>query len=143
MSDILECDNCGAVLLKADLFCGECGAPRPTLASLSAPDAVEPGPRESAAEAPIGLQPSTLEPARSQSQRLWQIAVIALALLSVLLCVFGLAAFLVFGLTDSEVASPEENWLYSGICCLLPLAGTSAVLILASVGIWFARLRKR
>lgn len=68
---------------------------------------------------------------------------IALSLASVLLCMAGLAAFLLFGLNDSEVASPQENWLYSTVCCLLPFAGTGVVLGLAALGIWFARLRKR
>jgi hypothetical protein len=85
------------------------------------------------------------EPVRppESRQRLWQIGAITLGLLGVLLCLAGLAAFLLFGLTDSEFASPEENWLYATICCLIPIAGTGLMFGLAAVGIWLARLRKR
>jgi hypothetical protein len=67
----------------------------------------------------------------------------ALSLLSVLLCLVGLVVFLLFGLTDSDVTSPEENWLFSTICCLLPIAGSGLMVGLAAIGIWFVRLRKR
>lgn len=69
--------------------------------------------------------------------------VIALGLSSVLLCMAGLAAFLLFGLTESDVATPQENWIYSTVCCLLPLAGTGVLVGLAALGLWFARLRNR
>jgi hypothetical protein len=144
MSDILECDNCGAVLLESDLFCGECGAARSTTA---APPEVSPR-EETAAElpaAPAAVLPSPASVGADSSSRqtLWRIVVIALGLSSVLLCVVGLAAFLLFGLTDSDVATPQENWLYSTICCLLPLAGPGVLAGLAALGLWFARLRNR
>jgi hypothetical protein len=69
--------------------------------------------------------------------------VIALSVLSVLLCVVGVVAFLLLGLTESEVTSPQENWLYSTICCLVPIAGTGVVVGLAALGIWLVRLRNR
>jgi len=57
--------------------------------------------------------------------------------------VAGLAAFLLFGLTDSEIASPQENWLYSTVCCLVPIAGMGVLVGLAALGLWFAQLRNR
>lgn len=144
MSDVLECDNCGAVLLEADLFCGECGAPQ-------AASALPPGSRSS--EPPTGtspdVPPTPFAPPGSEATSptsrlgLWQIAVIALSLLSVVLCLAGVAAFLLFALTDSDVASPQENWLYSTICCLVPIAGPGIALGLAALGIWLARVRNR
>jgi hypothetical protein len=88
---------------------------------------------------------SASEPASSlrSRRRLWKLIVITLGLLSVLLCFAGLLTFLLFGLTDSEIASPRENWLYSALCCLVPLTGTGSVSGLAALGLWFARLRKR
>ena len=62
---------------------------------------------------------------------------------SLLLCLLGFAAFLLFGLIDSEGVSQAENWLISTICCLLPIAGTGAAIALAGLVIWWARLRKR
>jgi hypothetical protein len=144
MSEVLECSNCGAVLLEADLFCGECGAPRPAVALPSEPSSVDQAATESTA-APPRVSPSPAsEPARPTSrQGPWHIIVIALSVLSVLLCVVGVIAFLLFGLTESDVASPQENWLYSTICCLVPIAGTGVVVGLAALGIWLVRLRKR
>lgn len=98
----------------------------------------------SAAAPPTVLLPSASEPASPKSRLgLWQITVIALTLLSALLCLAGLAAFLIFGLTDSDVASPQENWLYSTICCLVPITGPGIVLGFAALGIWLARVRNQ
>jgi hypothetical protein len=66
-----------------------------------------------------------------------------LGVTAAILCLIGLAAFLLFGLTDSDVASPTENWLYATFCCLLPIAGTGVVLAIAGLGIWWVRLRNR
>ena len=68
---------------------------------------------------------------------------IILSLLSALLCLAGVAAFFLFALTDSDVVSPQENWLYSTICCLVPIAGPGVALGLAALGIWLARVRNR
>lgn len=55
-NDIIECRSCGAVLTKDDLFCGECGAPRPG-AEIDVPLEVSPEPRpeqgEGATESPL------------------------------------------------------------------------------------------
>ncbi len=54
-NEIIECRSCGAVLTKDDLFCGECGAPRPG-AEIDARLEVSPEPRpeqgEGATEGP-------------------------------------------------------------------------------------------
>jgi hypothetical protein len=71
------------------------------------------------------------------------VSVIILGILAAVLCLFGLVAFLLFGLTESEGFTPEENWLFATFCCLLPIAGTGVILAVAAVGIWFARLRNR
>lgn len=144
MSEVLECSNCGAVLLEADLFCGECGAPRPAVAPPPKPSTADQTATKSATAAPEVLPSPSFEPARpTPRQGPWHIMVIALSVLSVLLCVVGVVAFLLLGLTESEVTSPQENWLYSTICCLVPIAGTGVVVGLAALGIWLVRLRNR
>jgi hypothetical protein len=137
MPQALQCENCGAVLIKQDLFCGECGAPRPSL-----PPTSEPGPVESLpAPSPSVEAPSPT--ARSSPATSWTIAALVLGLLGVILGVVGLAVFLLFGLTGSEVASPRENWIYSGFCCLLPIAGTGGILAVTALAIWLTRVRNR
>ena len=145
MANLIQCDNCGAVLLESDLFCGECGAPRSAMVPPPEPAYPDQASTESGTVSPgVSPSPASSEPAHPTSrQKLWQITVIALGALSLLLCLVGLVAFLLFGLTESEVASPQENWIYSTICCLVPLAGTGVAVGLAALGIWLVRLRKR
>jgi hypothetical protein len=69
--------------------------------------------------------------------------VIVLGILAAILCLLGLVTFLLFGLTESDVASPTENWLYATFCCLLPIAGTGGVMAVVGLGIWWIRLRNR
>jgi hypothetical protein len=129
MTEQIQCDNCGAVLLEEDVFCGECGAPRPSLAEATPPEAQEPTVPQSA--------PST-SPTTG-----WRVSVIILAIVAAILCLVGLAAFLLFGLTETEGFTTQENWLFATFCCLLPIAGTGGVVAVAAVGVWLARVRNR
>ena len=141
MAQITQCENCGAVLAPEDAFCGECGAPRPQEpsgvaepAATSSAKPVRPAPPP---PAPTGPQPTP------QAQVGWRVAFFVLIILGAIACLAGVVAFLLFGLTDSESFTPEENWLYATICCLLPIAGSGALLLLGSLGIWYSRLRDR
>jgi hypothetical protein len=58
-------------------------------------------------------------------------------------CLAGLVVFLLFGMLESEDFTTAENWLFSVVCCLLPIGGTGAILLAAGAAIWYARLRKR
>jgi hypothetical protein len=137
MADRIQCENCGALVYEEDVFCGECGAPRPeVVAGADAPADVVP----SAAGSPPEI------PQRSTSRGSvtgWQVAAVALLVGAVCLCLSGLASFLLFGMTESEVTTRQEDWLYATFCCLLPLAGAGVVLGLAAVGVWYARVRNR
>jgi len=56
-------------------------------------------------------------------------------------CLAGLAGFLLVGLLGGESATPEENWIVSTLCCLLPLGGAGAILAATGAAIWYTRLR--
>jgi hypothetical protein len=71
------------------------------------------------------------------------VAAIVLGILAAILCLVGVAAFLLFGLTESDVTTPAEDWLYATFCCLLPIGGTGVILAVAGLGIWWVRLRNR
>ncbi|MFN2185584.1 MAG: hypothetical protein ACK2UU_16460, partial [Anaerolineae bacterium] len=118
MTRPIQCDNCGAVLLEEDIFCGECGAPRPSVIASAEP--IDRPPAQASATAP---------PVRkSDSDTVWRVVAAILGVVGALLCLLGFAAFLLFGLIDSEGVSQAENWLISTICCLLPIAGTGAAI---------------
>jgi hypothetical protein len=147
MTGQLQCDNCGAVLLEEDLFCGECGAPRPSLA-----EALEAAEAEQSAvvEQPVTPapppytrpRPAPARPSRSPEAG-WRVAVTILIVLGVLACIAGLISFFVFGSMESEAATVSEDWLYSGMCCLLPIGGAGSVLLAVGGVLWYTRVRKR
>lgn len=68
---------------------------------------------------------------------------IILGIVAAILCLAGISAFLLLGLTETEGVTAQENWLYATFCCLLPLGGAGAVMAIAGLGIWFIRLRSR
>jgi hypothetical protein len=139
MAERIQCDNCGAVLAKEDIFCGECGAPRLTLAETATIGQPEP----SLPEVPSPEKSMPTPPARKSPETGWRIAFIVLVVLGVLACVAGLLAFLVIGSMPSENTTPTQDWLYSALCCLLPIGGTGILLAASGGAIWFSRLRNR
>ena len=141
MTQPIQCDNCGAILLDEDIYCGECGAPRPTVI---APAEVA---EDTQTEATTEPKPSPLlEPrpaGQTDSDTVWRVAAAVLGVVGVLVCLLGFAAFLLFGLLEAEDMTPAENWLISTICCLLPIAGTGIAIAVAGLVIWWAKLRNR
>jgi len=133
MSQPIQCDNCGAVLLKDDEYCGECGAPRPTVVANA--EAVD-GPE-------VSPPPEIRSGDRAEPDTAWRVAAAVLGIVGVLVCLLGLASFVLFGLIEAEDMTPAENWLISAICCLLPIAGTGVALAVAGLVIWWTRLRTR
>jgi hypothetical protein len=145
MAEVTQCPNCGAVFVKEDIFCGECGAPRPSLEELGEPVASPPAEPIAGPEPPLPpLIPPTTSDARipSSAKAGWRAAFIVLVVLGAIACVVGLAAFLVFGSMPSEATTPQEDWLYSAICCLLPIGGTGGLLLIAGLAIWYTRVRR-
>jgi hypothetical protein len=134
MAQPIQCDNCGAVLVEEDVFCGECGAPRPS--------ATQPAGAE-APPTPATPPPPPPEAPGDSRATAWRVATIVLGITAAILCLVGVAAFLLFGLTESDVTTPTEDWLYATFCCLLPIAGSGAILAISSLGIWWIRLRNR
>jgi hypothetical protein len=144
MSRLEQCENCGAVLLPEDTFCGECGAPRPEATSSASPDAGPPASslETTPAEAPEERAvPATTPPGRSTRSG-WRAAFIALMVVGLLVCILGILAFVLLGASETEGFTAEDNWLISAVCCLLPMAGSGLALLLAGAGIWFVRLRE-
>jgi len=138
MADSIQCDNCGATLDPQDKFCGECGAPRPSLVS-DVPAAGLP----SAPAAPARpLPPPAAKPSGAPDPG-WRAAFLILLILGGLSCLVGLAAFTLFGSIGGDGLTPQENWSISGLCCLLPIGGLGAILIAAGITVWYSRLRNR
>jgi hypothetical protein len=148
MTEIIQCENCGAVLGKEDIFCGECGAPRPAAAAASAgpaePAAQELQPvAEPAASVPPLVPPvSPSTPPSFSAQKGWRVAFLVLLVLGIIACVAGVASFLLLGSIPGENMTRQEDWLYAAVCCLVPIGGTGALLAAAGGVIWYARLRK-
>jgi hypothetical protein len=148
MADLIQCENCGAVLAKEDVFCGECGAPRPREPSAAEPAAGAP---QVVPEPPIAVPPSldaSPPPSATPSEGLssatearWRVATIVLIGLGILACLAGLVGFLLVGSIGGDTTTQQEDWLISALCCLLPIGGTGAILAAAGAAVWYARLR--
>ncbi len=128
-----QCENCGAVLFGGESFCGECGAPAPS--SIELVDEIE-EPRPAA--------PPDARPNQPQDRATaWRVIAAVLVAVGALLCLLGLAVFLLFGSMDTESVTEAENWVFSASCCLLPLIGMGTAIAIAGLVIWWAKLRNR
>jgi hypothetical protein len=124
MGDSVQCEECGAVLAEDDLFCGECGAVRPPGTGVSQP----------ALDSPTSAPPAP-RPVPSPVAR-YRALFIVLIVLGIITCILALVSFLVVGALPSEVTTPQEDWLLSAICCLLPLGAAGLILLIAAVVVW-------
>ena len=129
MTDLLQCKTCGAVLAAEDEFCGECGTP------------LSPSAKVSGTKVPIPPAPPRARPARS-SETGWRVALLIFVVVGALACLAGVVSFLFTGFIPSEGYTAEENWGIATMCCLLPLGGSGAILLVTGLGIWYSRLRK-
>lgn len=134
MAAVTQCDNCGAVLAKEDLFCGECGAPRPHPGEVEEPS---PGAPTTPATAPPLPTPSSGVP-----QTGWRVTAVVLVVLGLITCMVGVLAFLFAGSLEYESLTGLENWLVSALMCLLPIGGAGVFLLAISGIIWYTRLRQ-
>ena len=131
MGDPVQCEECGAVLAGDDLFCGECGAVRP-------PGTGAPQP---AGDSPTPTTPAP-PPAPSPVAR-YRALFIVLIVLGIVTCILALISFLVVGALPSDVTTPQEDWLLSGICCLLPFGVAGLGMLIAAVVVWRKLLMER
>jgi hypothetical protein len=137
MTETIPCDNCGAPLAAQDEFCGECGAPRPTLTQGVVPVGGEAPPASVEYEVlPPAAPPSASRRSSGGARTAAKIIAILAAVAAVGLCGLGLIVALV---TPVEEASRTEMLAGSTILCLCP--GTLA-LILAIV-LWAVVIRRR
>lgn len=134
MDDLEQCKVCGAVLAEDDLFCGECGTLRSPVAEVPETAEESPVPEPSAPpEAPSSVSPVAR----------WRAAFIVLIVLGIVGCILALVAFLVVGASPSEATTPQEDWILSALCCLLPIGGAGAFLITMGALIWYRFLKER
>jgi hypothetical protein len=139
MADPVQCDECGAILAEDDLFCGECGAVRPPGTEVSQPAVDAPAlapPAPPPAPSPVAPSPVALSPVAR-----YRALFIVLIVLGIVTCILALISFLVVGALPSDVTTPQEAWLLSGICCLLPVGVAGLGLLIAGVVVWRKLLR--
>jgi hypothetical protein len=134
MGERVQCDECGAVLAEDELFCGECGAVRPPGTEVSQPAA------DALASEPPASHPAPSPVAPSPVAR-YRALFIVLIVLGIVTCILALISFLVVGALPSDVTTPQEDWVLSGICCLLPVGVAGLGLLIAGVVVWRKLLR--
>ena len=139
MAETVLCDNCGAPLAPDDGFCGECGAPRPTLAPGSAPTGTEVAPLsvEAAAEpSPLPAPPSPPRAPAEGGRIAAKVIAIVLAVVSVGLCGLGLLITLAIPLEDLTM---QDRLIGSAVLCFCP-----GVLALAlALILWLVAVRRK
>jgi hypothetical protein len=134
MAETILCDNCGARLAPEDQFCGECGAPRPTLAPGAVPPQVETQP------APVAVEyepvpPTVPSPVSKGSSEGKRTAAKVIAILSVVVAI-GLcgSGFILALLQPTDI--DKTDWLLgTSVCFVCPglLALVLAVVLWALV----------
>ena len=139
MAETVLCDNCGAPLAPEDGFCGECGAPRPTLTpgvSPARPETPSYAVEATAGPAPLPMPPSPSR-ARSEGGRTAaKVIAILSGVVSVGLCGMGLILALI---TPVQDATKQDMLLTSTLCCFSP---GILVLILAVI-LWVVAVRRK
>jgi hypothetical protein len=149
MAESVQCANCGAVLLEEDIFCGECGAPRPSLAATARPPEPVAAPPPSAPMPATPLSPTPgLPPVQPASRRAgvsegWRTAAIVAAILAVVAAV-GLwiaGLLLAFVVPDPELgqAATQDMIVGSSVCCFCPGGLSLAVAIV----LWAVVIRRK
>ena len=139
MAETILCDNCGAPLAPEDGFCGECGAPRPTLTpgiSPARPETPSPSVEATFTPAPLPIPPSPPR-ARSEGGRTAaKVIAILSAVVSVGLCGMGLILALI---TPVQDATKQDMLLTSTLCCF----GPGLVALILAVILWLAVARRK
>lgn len=142
MADIVQCKDCGAILADEDVFCGECGAPRPSPAEApSDPVPEAPQPKARQPEATPTVRPAVPQPRRAGDG--WRIAVTVIVGLSLLAAcgLFMLGVLLGFVIPDPDTGqAATESMIYgAGLICFCP----GALALILAVVLWAVVLRKK
>lgn len=139
MAETILCDNCGAPLAPEDGFCGECGAPRPTLTPGVSPARAETPPytvEATAGPPPLPMPPSPPR-ARSEGGRTAaKVIAILSAVVSVGLCGMGLILALI---TPVQDATKQDMLLTSTLCCF----GPGILALILAVILWLVVVRRK